>query len=171
MEELGLSEHDTTVLTDTVEMARFFDKTIELTTNAKAAANWIIGDISAYLKENKINLEDTKLTPEALAEMIDMVDKGTITNAIAKKLVINLLEKGGSARKMVEEQGLSVISNENEILDIVKKVIAANANEVEKYKAGKTQVIGFFVGQVMKETRGKADPAIVNRLFKDELEK
>jgi aspartyl-tRNA(Asn)/glutamyl-tRNA(Gln) amidotransferase subunit B len=171
MEELGLSEHDTTVLTDTVEMARFFDKTTELTTNAKAAANWIMGDISAYLKENKINLEDTKLTPEALAEMIDMVDKGIITNAIAKKLVINLFEKGGSARKMVEEQGLSVISNENEILDIVKKVIAANPGEVEKYKGGKTQVIGFFVGQVMKETRGKADPAIVNKLFKDELEK
>ena len=85
-------------------MARFFDKTTELTANAKAAANWIMGDISAYLKENKVNLEDTKLSPEALAKMIDMVDKGTITNAIAKKLVINLLEKGGSARKMVEEQ-------------------------------------------------------------------
>lgn len=171
MEELGLSEHDTTVLTDTVEMACFFDRTADLTANAKAAANWIMGDISAYMKEKRVNLEDTKLSPEALAEMIDMVDKGTITNAIAKKLVINLLEKGGSARKMVEEQGLSVISNENEILDIVKKVIAANPGEVEKYKAGKTQVIGFFVGQVMKETRGKADPAIVNKLFKDELEK
>jgi len=170
-EKLGLSEYDAGVIADSLETAEFFDRTVESTKNSKAAANWLTGDIAAYLKDRKISLEDTELTPESLAEMIDLIDKGTISNAIAKKVIINLMEKGGSAQKIVEEQGLSVISDEGQISEIVKKIIAANPKEVEKYKAGKKQVIGFFVGQVMKETKGKANPGLVNKLFQDELDK
>ncbi len=171
VEKLGLSDYDAGVIVDSIETAKFFDKTALVAKNPKAAANWLTGDIAAYLKENKKSLDETELTPESLAEMIDLIEKGTISNAIAKKVIITLLEKGGSAQKIVEEQGLSVISNESEISAIVKKVIAANPREVEKYKSGKKQVIGFFVGQVMKETRGKANPGVVNKLFQQELDK
>ncbi|HSA06695.1 MAG TPA: Asp-tRNA(Asn)/Glu-tRNA(Gln) amidotransferase subunit GatB [Candidatus Gastranaerophilales bacterium] len=171
IEKTGLSEYDASVIVDSIETAKFFDDALKLTNNAKSAANWLMGDITAYLKENKLNLNDIKLTPESLVEMIDLIDKGTISNAIAKKIIVSLMEKGGSAQKIVEEQGLTVISDEGQILEAVKKVIKENPGEVEKYKSGKTQVIGFFVGQIMKETKGKANPAVINKLFKEEMEK
>lgn len=170
-EKLGLSVYDAGVLTDSLDIAKFFDNTVNLAKNPKAVANWLTGDIAAYLKENRLNIKDTELTPESLAEMIELIEKGTISNAIAKKVIVTLMEKGGSAGKIVEEQGLSVISDEEEISGIVKKIIEANPKEVEKYKAGKKQVIGFFVGQVMKETKGKANPGLVNKLFQEELDK
>lgn len=170
-EKLGLSEYDARVIVDSFDISNFFDKTAEITKNPKAAANWLTGDIAAYLNDNKKNLYDTELTPESLAEMIDLIEKGAISNAIAKKIVIMLIEKGGSPQKIVEDQGLSVISDESEILSIIKKIIDANPKEVEKYKAGKNQIIGFFVGQVMKETKGKANPGVVNKLFRQELDK
>lgn len=169
-EKMGLSGKDAATIVDSVDTAIFFDKIAEQTCNSKIAANWLIGDIAAYLKEKKINISDTKLTPEALVEMIDLIDKGKISNAIAKKIIIPLMEEGGSPGKMVEEKGMSVISDEGQILDIVKKVVANSPAEVEKYKSGKKQVIGFFVGQVMKETRGKADPALVNKLLRQEMD-
>ncbi len=170
-EKLGLSGYDAGVIADSIEIARFFDRTAGITGNPKAAANWLTGDIAAYLKENKLSIDDTELTAESLTEMIELIDKGTISNNIAKKVIITLMEKGGSARQIVEEQGLSVISDKSEISAIVKKIIDENPKEVEKYKAGKKQVIGFFVGQVMKETKGKANPGLVNKLFAEELDK
>ncbi|OGI04554.1 MAG: aspartyl/glutamyl-tRNA amidotransferase subunit B [Candidatus Melainabacteria bacterium GWF2_37_15] len=169
VEEIGLSESDAAMLVDSVETARFFDRVVNLTGNPKAAANWLMGDITAYLKEKKITINDTQLPPESLAQMVELIEKGKISNAIAKKIIVPLMEKGGSPEQLVEEKGLSVISDEAQIIDIIKKIIADNPKEVEKYKSGKTQVIGFLVGLVMKETRGKADPGLVNRLFQQEL--
>ena len=169
IDNLGLSEYDAAVLVETLEMARFFDKAAGLNTNIKAALNWLMGDITAYLKENKISIQDTKLTPENLVEMIALIDKGAISNNIAKKLIISMLEKGGSPQKMVEDMGLSVISDESDIREIVKKVVAANEQQVEKHKSGKPQLFGFFVGQVMKETKGRAQPETVNKLLQEEL--
>lgn len=171
IDKLGLSEYDADVIVDSLETAKFFDKVTEITKNTKAAVNWLMGDITAYLKEKKTTIDKTCLTPESMAEMIDLIDKGTISNNIAKKIIVPLMEEGGSAEKMVAEKGLTVISDEGQIAEIVKKVITNNPAEVEKYKAGKTQVLGFLVGQVMKETKGKANPGVVNKLFKDELDK
>jgi aspartyl-tRNA(Asn)/glutamyl-tRNA(Gln) amidotransferase subunit B len=103
--------------------------------------------------------------------MINLIDKGTISNNIGKKVIIALMEKGGSAESIVKEQGLSVISDESAIKEIVKKILAANEEQVQRYKSGKTQLLGFFVGQVMKETKGKAQPEIVNKLIQEELNK
>ena len=167
--ELELSEYDAEVIVDSIEMAKFFDKVIELNTNIKAAINWLMGDITAYLKDNRLSIQETKLTPEALVEMINLIDKGTISNNIAKKIIITLLEKGGSAQKLVEEQGLSVISEDSAIRDIVQRILETNASEVEKYKSGKPQLFGFFVGQVMKETKGRAKPETVNKIVQEEL--
>lgn len=168
-EELGLSEYDAEIIVNSMEMAFFFDKIVELKANVKSAANWLMGDITAYLKENKTTIDKTELTPESLVEMIDLIDKGTISNNIAKKLIVPLLEKGGSAKKLVEEQGLSVISDEGALKETIKRILASNQGEVEKYKSGKPQLFGFFVGQIMKETKGRANPEAVNRLLKEEL--
>jgi aspartyl-tRNA(Asn)/glutamyl-tRNA(Gln) amidotransferase subunit B len=168
--ELGLSEYDAEVLVNSMETALFLDKAIELKANAKAAVNWLNGDITAYLKDKKLTIDKTELTPESLAEMITLIEKGTISNAIAKKIIVSLLENGGSAKKVVEEQGLSVISDESSLKETVKKILAANPGEVEKYKSGKPQLFGFFVGQVMKETKGRANPETVNKLVREELD-
>ncbi|OGI21780.1 MAG: aspartyl/glutamyl-tRNA amidotransferase subunit B [Candidatus Melainabacteria bacterium RIFOXYA12_FULL_32_12] len=169
--DLGLSEYDASVIVESLEMARFFDKVAELGANIKTAANWLMGDITAYLKEKKISIQDTKLTPENLAEMLQLIDKGVISNNIAKKMITPLIEKGDSPRKLVEEQGVSVITDESAIREIIKKVLDNNASEVQKYKSGKPQLFGFFVGQVMKETKGRAQPETVNKIIKEELEK
>lgn len=170
-EQLGLSDYDASVLTENVGMAKFFDESISNTENAKAVANWLMGDITAYLKENKLDITDTKLGSVELADMVNLIDKGTISNNIAKKLVITMLEKGGSPQQLVEELGLSVIGDESQIRDIVIKVLESNQAQVDKYKSGKPQLFGFFVGQVMKETKGRAKPETVNKLVKEELDK
>jgi len=171
IKDLGLSEHDAKVVVESLEMARFLDKTAELDTNIKSAVNWLMGDVTAYLKENKLSVQESKLTPESLVEMINLIDKGVISNNIAKKIIITLIEKGGSAENIVKEQGLSVISDESAIREIIIKVLASNEEQVQKYKSGKTQLLGFFIGQVMKETKGKAQPETVNKIVQEELNK
>lgn len=169
--ELCLSEYDAINIVDSMGMSSFFDKVAKLDTNIKLAVNWLMGDVTAYLKEKKLSIQDTKLTPESLSEMVNLIDKGTISNNIAKKIIITLIEKGGSAEKMVSEQGLSVINDENSIRELVVKVLTSNEQQVQKYKSGKPQLFGFFVGQVMKETKGRAQPEVVNKLVQEELDK
>jgi aspartyl-tRNA(Asn)/glutamyl-tRNA(Gln) amidotransferase subunit B len=170
IEQVGLSEYDALVLVENLDMAIFFDRAVEPDTNPKAVANWLMGDITAYLKENKKSIQDTKLTPGNLAEMVGLIDKGVISNNIAKKLLISMFETGESPRKIVEKQGLSAITSEDTVREIIKKVLAENEQQVQKYKSGKTQVLGFFVGQVMKETKGRAQPELVNKIIIEELE-
>jgi len=169
--ELGLSEYDATVIVDQMETARFFDRVIELGTNPKTATNWLMGDVTAYLKDKKLNINETKLTPESLAEMIDLIEKGTISSKIAKDIIVDLLEKGGSPKKIVVEKGLSVISDEGQLRDIIKKIIASNQSQYEAYKSGKTKLFGYFVGQAMKETQGRANPQLINKIIQEELDK
>ena len=171
IDELDLSAYDASVMVETLEMAKFFDKTAELKGNPKLTANWLMGDITAYLKENKLSIEKTQLIPQSLVEMVNLIETGVISNNIAKKIVITLMENGGSPSEIVEKQGLSVISDQDSIREIVKNVLSNNAGQVEKYKSGKSQLFGFFVGQVMKETKGRAHPEIVNVLLQEELDK
>ncbi|MGD9580672.1 MAG: Asp-tRNA(Asn)/Glu-tRNA(Gln) amidotransferase subunit GatB, partial [Vampirovibrionia bacterium] len=169
-EELGLSDYDANVLVDTKELSLFFDKLVELNVTPKQAANWLMGDITFYLKENKTTLELTKLTAEALAEMISMIESNKISNTIAKKVLIELIEKGGSASSIVDKMGLSMITDTSQIESIVKQIVADNPKQVEQYKSGKVTIISFFVGQVMKATKGRAEPKLVNELLKTELD-
>lgn len=168
--ELGLSEYDAGVIVESNETAVFFDKTAESCSNIKAVVNWLTGDIAAYLKENKISINETKLLPESLKATIELIDKGTISNNIAKKIITTLMEKGGNPEGLIKELGLSQISDDDTLRELVKNVLLNNAAEVEKYKSGKPQLFGFFVGQVMKETKGRANPESVNRILKEELE-
>lgn len=170
-ELLGLSDYDAAVITESLEMTHFFDEAILDSQNVKAVTNWLMGDITAYLKDKKIGLSETKLSPGSLCSMVNLIEKGTISNNIAKKIVISLLENGGEPEKLIEELGLSVISDESDLRAIVVNVLELNKGQVEKYKSGKPQLFGFFVGQVMKETKGRAQPETVNKLVKEELDK
>jgi len=167
--ELGLSEADAAILIDNKTLGDCFDAARKKTKHHKHLANWLIGDITGWLKANKKELSETKLSPEALAELAELLEAQTISSAIAKKLLPELLEKGGLPKAMVEAQGLSQVSDEGALKAIVEKVLAENPKEVEAYKGGKTQLTGFFVGQIMKESKGSANPQLVNRLLKDLL--
>lgn len=167
---LGLSEYDANVIVEQMNLALFFDRVLELGANPKMAVNFIMGEIAAYLKEEKIEINETKLTPENLAELISMIEKGTISNNIGKQIIVEMMQTGKTASKIVEEKGLSQITDENAIKEIVQKVVDANPEQVTSYRNGKTNLLGFFVGQIMKETKGRANPKTVNELLKNILD-
>ena len=174
---LGLSEYDASVIVEQMPLALFFDKVLELGANPKTAVNFIMGEIAAYLKENtylkenKVEINETKLTPENLAELIALIEKGTISNNIGKQILVeDMITKGEKASAIVEKKGLSQISDEGAIKSIVENIINSHPKEVESYKNGKTNLLGFFVGQVMKETKGRANPKTVNELVRQMLE-
>lgn len=166
-QEIGLSEYDASVIVEQMGLALFFDKVLELGANPKTAVNFIMGEITAYLKEEHIEITDTKLTPDNLAELISLIEKGTISNNIGKQIIIEMMKDGTKASVIVEKKGLSQISDEGAIKELVQKVVDAHPHEVEAYKNGKTNLLGFFVGQVMKETKGRANPKTVNQLIKE----
>ena len=166
---LGLSEYDASVIVEQMGLALFFDKVLELGATPKIAVNFIMGEIAAYLKEEHIEISDTKLAPENLAELISLIEKKTISNNIGKQIIIDMMKDGTKASEIVEKRGLSQISDEGAIKEICQKVVDSNPDNVEKYKSGKTQLLGFFVGQVMKETKGRANPKVVNDLMKEIL--
>ena len=167
--DIGLSEYDAAVIVEQMGLALFFDKVLELGSNAKIAVNFIMGEIAAYLKEEKLEITDTNLTPENLAELISLIEKDTISNNIGKQIIIDMMKTGEMASAIVEKRGLSQINDENAIKEIVQKVVDTNPNQAEAYRGGKVQLLGFFVGQVMKETKGRANPKTVNELLKEIL--
>ena len=166
-QEIGLNEYDASVIVEQMGLALFFDKVLELGANPKTAVNFIMGEIAAFLKEDHIEITDTKLTPENLAELIALIEKGTISNNIGKQIIIEMLKDGTKASVIVEKKGLSQISDEGAIKELVQKVVDTHPNEVEAYKNGKTNLLGFFVGQIMKETKGRANPKTVNQLLRE----
>jgi len=128
-----------------------------------------MGDITGYLKEKHLLVTETKLTPENLAGMISMIEKGTISNKIAKDIIVEMLETGAKADDIVAKKGLRVISDEGELIAIVEKIIKDNPNQVAAYKGGKDKLFGFFVGQAMKATQGRANPQLINDIIKKKL--
>lgn len=168
-DQFGLSDYDAGVLVEFKELGDFFDEAVEYTSHYKALTNWLMGDVTGYLKSTQKNLEDTQLTPKILAEMIRMVDDNQISSAIAKKILPDLMETGAAPDAIVKEKGLAQVSDEGQIRAICQKVIDDNAGQVEAFRNGKEKLFGFFVGQVMKESRGTANPELVNRLMSELL--
>jgi len=162
---LGLSEYDASVIVEQMSSALFFDKVLELNGNAKIAVNYIMGDIAAYLKEKHIEITDTKLTPENLTELIGMIEKETISNNIGKQILTEMLEDGTKASAIVEKKGLSQITDTDSIKKLIQEVVDNNPTQVEQYRNGKTNILGFFVGQIMKATKGRANPKTVNEIL------
>lgn len=171
VEELGLPAYDAMVLTLTKEMSDFFEEVLKAGADAKLASNWLMGEVSAYLNAEQKELHDTALTPEGLAGMIKLIQDGTISSKIAKKVFRELIENGGDPKKIVKEKGLVQISDESALLPIITGILDANEQSIEDFKNGKGRALGFLVGQVMKETKGQANPPMVNKLLKQEIEK
>ncbi|CEH28111.1 glutamyl-tRNA amidotransferase [Aneurinibacillus migulanus] len=169
LSEYGLPEYDASVITMSKELSDFFDATVQTGADAKTAANWLMGELIGYLNANEKEMKDIQMTPESLGQMITLIEKGTISNKIAKKVFKEMMETGKSPEKIVEEQGLVQISDEGAIKQMVEEVVAKNPQAVEDFKAGKEKAIGALVGQVMKASKGKANPGVVNQLLRDVL--
>ncbi|WP_068620179.1 Asp-tRNA(Asn)/Glu-tRNA(Gln) amidotransferase subunit GatB [Paenibacillus tuaregi] len=167
--ELGLPSYDAEVITSSKPVADLFEESLKYTSDAKSVSNWIMGDLLGHLNSTGQELSEVKLTGQGLGEMIGLIEKGTISSKIAKTVFKEMLSSGKLPQAIVEEQGLVQISDEGAILAIVNEVIAENPASVEDYKAGKDKAIGFLVGQVMKRSKGKANPGLVNKLLVDVL--
>lgn len=167
--ELGLSAYDARVLTDDRLVAQYFEQAIATSANVKQTANWVMGDIAAYLNTEKLLITQIALTPEVLAELINLIEDGTISGKIAKDILPELLTQGGSVKELVERKGLIQISDTAELEAMIDEVIAANPKELEQYRNGKTKLQGFFVGQLMKKTNGRADPKLTNQILGKKL--
>ncbi|TYR79143.1 Asp-tRNA(Asn)/Glu-tRNA(Gln) amidotransferase subunit GatB [Priestia megaterium] len=171
VEELGLPAYDAMVLTLTKEMSDFFEATIAAGGDAKLSSNWLMGEVSAYLNSNQKELADVALTPEGLAGMIKLIQEGTISSKIAKKVFKELIENGGSAEKIVKEKGLVQISDDATLRQFVTDALDANPQSIEDFKNGKDRAIGFLVGQIMKASKGQANPPMVNKILLEEINK
>lgn len=168
--ELGLSDYDANLLTMEKQTADYFEAVVASGADAKTAANWMLGEFAKKLNEEGVTVDKAPIRPEGLAELISLIAKGTISGKIAKKVLPEMWTSGKSAADVVKEQGLVQITDTGAIEEIVKSVIAANPQSVADYKAGKKKAIGFLVGQVMKETKGRANPGVVNQLLTKNLE-
>lgn len=161
--EFVIPEEAAGIIADDKGLAEIFEKAVAEGANSTKLANWITGSISAYLNTKEISIKETKLSADNFAEMIKLIEEGTISDNIAKNSIIEeLLEKGGSAKAIVERDDLAQITDPAQIEAIVQEVIDANPNQVEQFRSGNQKIKGFFVGQVMKMTAGKASPQLIN---------
>jgi aspartyl-tRNA(Asn)/glutamyl-tRNA(Gln) amidotransferase subunit B len=166
----GIPEYDAGVLTQSAALADYFEKTAAAAGNAKGASNWIMGEVSRVMNERRIRPIDFPVSPAALAGLIQLVDEGTISSAIAKDVFARMIESGREARDIVETEGLAQIGDETAIVGAIRDVLAKHPDTVAQYRGGKQQTFGFLVGQVMKATGGKANPKLANQLLKRELD-
>ncbi|MFQ5821857.1 MAG: Asp-tRNA(Asn)/Glu-tRNA(Gln) amidotransferase subunit GatB [Candidatus Heimdallarchaeota archaeon] len=169
--QYGIPQYDAEVLTDTSALADYFEEVAQESGDAKSASNWVMGDVIRVLKENQISIKDFSVKPTHLGEMIKLINDGTISGKIAKTVFEEMAKSGKRPEVIVKEKGLIQISDTGEIENQVLSVLEGNPTEVEKYLSGKEQIFGFLVGQVMKSTRGKANPKLVNEILRKELNK
>ena len=169
IKEYNLSEKDAKLLTSSKYLSNLFEGALEICGNAKAVANWILSDISRILNEKELEPENIPFTAEQLAKMIQLIDKGTISSAIAKKVLTELFENPKNPEEIIKEKGWIQISDEGAIKEVVMKVLENNPQSVADFKGGKDKALGFLVGQAMKETKGKANPQMLNKMFLEEL--
>ena len=169
--ELGLTDYDAGVLVVSKDISDFFEAMIAEKADAKLAANWLMGDVSAYLNAEQKELKDTALTPQNLAGMVKLIADGTISSKIAKKVFTELVKNGGKAEDIVKAKGLVQISDPAVLLQAVTEVLDNNPQSIEDFKNGKDRAIGFLVGQIMKATKGQANPPLVNKILQEEIAK
>lgn len=167
--EYTISAYDAGVLIEELPIADFFEQTVKLCSNAKLALNWISRDVLGFLKEQKLSISESKITPQLLTELIMAIDKGLINNKVAQDIFLEMAASGKSPHTIIQEKGLQQIDSVEELEVIVKKVLEQNPDNVAKFKAGNDRVFPFFVGQVMKETKGKGNPQMINDLVRKNL--
>lgn len=168
-EAMGLGMQDVLFLANDVSVAEYFDAVIGKGAEVKLAANWIMSDIAAYLKNEKLSINDIKLTPQELAELIAAIKDGTISGKIGKEILFELLAKGGTVKGMIKAKDLVQITDPAEIEKMVIQVVSENPKQLEQYRSGKTKLQGYFAGQVMKMSKGKANPGLLNKILLEKL--
>ena len=170
IEQYSISETDAGILADSPELADFFDQCAKNSNDPKAAANWIIGEFLRLVNATGIEIEDAKVNPNGVCELLQLVEKDTINRNTAKKVFAEMFETGKAAGDIVKEKGLEQVTDTGAIESAVDAVIEANSDEVQRYREGEERLLGFFVGQVMRQTKGKANPAAVNKLLREKLQ-
>jgi len=164
-----LSYNESEILVEDPTLANFFEASVLHCTNPKQLCNWVLRDLLGYLKEHKCNLQDIKVTPETLGALINEFDKGAINSKVTQEIFIEMLETGKHSLDIIKEKNLTQIDSKELLTQIIIKVIKNNPNALEKYKSGNTKLFMFFVGQVMKETQGKANPKVIQELLEAHL--
>ncbi|HIU63909.1 MAG TPA: Asp-tRNA(Asn)/Glu-tRNA(Gln) amidotransferase subunit GatB [Candidatus Avacidaminococcus intestinavium] len=170
MQEKGLSDYDAENIVATMAMAEYFDEAAQVSTDAKGIANWMLGDVSAYLNTEGIEIEQFPITPQNLGELVNLINKGVLSSKLAKKVFTEMLKSHKTPQVLVKELGLEQISDEGAIAKIVDETLAENPQSIVDYRAGKDRALGFLVGQIMKKSRGKANPELVNKMLKEKMQ-
>ena len=169
--DYGIPEYDAEVLSVSRALANYYEETARISGQPKAASNWIMGDLLRFLKEDDREIEESSVTPTHIAEMIKLIDNGTISGKIAKTVMEEMYKTGKMPEDVVKEKGLVQVTDTGAIEKVIDEVLAENADSVAAYRSGKDKLFGFFVGQVMKKSQGKANPAVLNDLLKKKLGK
>lgn len=169
VEEHGLPDYDAGVITSSLALAEFFDAALKEFPDAKTVSNWIMGELLRLMNARNMELGESKITPSGLASLLQLIRKGTISNKIGKEVFEVMFEEGKDPEQIVKERGLSQISDQGKLAQIIDEVIAKNPKSVADYQSGKKQAIGFLVGQVMKATKGQANPGVVNSMLREKL--
>jgi len=167
--DLGLNPYDAGFMAGDAGIASYFDKCLKYYDNAKAVANWIMGDFSALANKKKVPVDRSKVTPENLCNMLKMIDSGKISSKIAKTVFEEMFDTGNDPESIIKAKGLEQISDSGELKNTIEQVIADNPGPVGQYREGKKKAIGFLIGQVMAKTRGKANPKLVNEIMTKKL--
>lgn len=171
MQDYAISEYDAGILVSDKSMSAYFEQCIKLYPEPKVIINWLTSEILKYLNSKNMQFSQFTLPAEYLVDMLKMIDEGKISGKIAKEVLTGMVESGKSAKDIVKEKALTQISDEAKIKEVAREVLKQNPQAVEDYKGGKSTAITFLTGQVMKATKGKANPAVVNKLLREELEK
>lgn len=167
--EFGLSEYDASVLTSQADIANYFEECVGLYPNPKTVANWVTGDIMAQVNARNITIGQLGILPSSLADVLKMIEAGTISSKMAKELLLESIETKSRPEDIAKEKGLSQISDTSKLEEIARLVLKREKKSVRDYKSGKRNALAFLIGQIMKVTKGKANPAIVNEILKREL--
>jgi len=169
VESLGLSDYDADVITSSKEIADYYDSMIANNSNAKLCANWVMGELSAALNKDQLDISQSPISPEELSLLIERISDNTISGKIAKDVFKTLWSQEGSVDQIIDSKGLKQITDTGEIEKIIEEVISNNSAQVEQYRSGNEKILGFFVGQIMKATNGKANPKQVNDILREKL--
>lgn len=170
MEQFGLSEYDASLIVSTKAMAEYFDEAVKTAKDAKGVANWLLGDVSAYLNNEGITIGEFKISPANLAELVNLTKEGVLSSKLAKKVFSEMLKDNEAPKALVKKLGLEQVSDEGAIMKLVEETIAENLQAVADFKAGKQKAIGSLVGQIMKKSKGKANPGMVQSMLKEKLQ-
>jgi len=169
MSSYNLPEYDSEILTQTRDLADYFEKVITVTKDYKGASNWVMGDVLKAINEEKIDIKDFPVTPVYLGELIELINNNTISGKIAKDIFPGMIKENKRPSEIVKERNLVQITDTGTITAIIEKVLSDHPAEVEEYLSGKEKVFGFFVGQIMKESKGKANPKLVNDILREKI--